>query len=141
MKRKLDKNKIYAFIGRAVVYSSAYVGIILFGFWAFCQNTIYQKEGTNEKDNTNNIMLIFQRKEMRNMLEKWQKMINNIKQEDEKQKEIIHIQEMFIMQDYAKDLLFNSTTERQEESSRSFLERINRELKILYIPTPIENVQ
>lgn len=74
------------------------------------------------------------------MLEKWQKMINNIKQEDEEQKEIIHIQEMFIMEDYAKDLLFNSTTERQEESSRSFLERINRELKILYIPTPIENV-
>lgn len=74
------------------------------------------------------------------MLEKWQKIINNIKQEDEKQKEIIHIQEMFIMEDYAKDLLFNSTTERQEESSRSFLERINRELKILYIPTPIENV-
>ena len=74
------------------------------------------------------------------MLEKWQKMINNIKQEDGKQKEIIHIQEMFIMQDYAKDLLFNSTTERQEESSRSFLERINKELKILYIPTPIENV-
>ncbi len=74
------------------------------------------------------------------MLEKWQKMINNIKQEDGKQKEIIHIQEMFIMQDYAKDLLFNSTTERQEESSRSFLERINRELKILYIPTLIENV-
>ena len=74
------------------------------------------------------------------MLEKWQKLINNIKQEDEKQKEIIHIQEMFIMEDYAKDLLFNSTTERQEESSRSFLERINRELKILYISTPIENV-
>lgn len=74
------------------------------------------------------------------MLEKWQKLINNIKQEDGKQKEIIHIQEMFIMQDYAKDLLFNSTTERQEESSRSFLERINRELKILYIPMPIENV-
>ena len=74
------------------------------------------------------------------MLEKWQEMIRNIKQEDGKQKEIIHIQEMFIMQDYAKDLLFNSTTERQEESSRSFLERINRELKILYIPTPIENV-
>lgn len=74
------------------------------------------------------------------MLEKWQEMINNIKQEDWKQKEIIHIQEMFIMQDYAKDLLFNATTERQEESSRSFLERINRELKILYIPTPIENV-
>lgn len=41
MKRKLDKNKVYALIGRAVVYSSAYAGIILFGFWAFCQNTIY----------------------------------------------------------------------------------------------------
>lgn len=74
------------------------------------------------------------------MLKKWQKMINNIKQEDEKQKKMIHIQQLFIMQDYAKDLLFNSTTERQEESARSFLERINRELKILYIPTPIENV-
>lgn len=74
------------------------------------------------------------------MLEGWQKMINNIKQEDEKQKKMIHIQRLFIMQDYAKNLLFNSTTERQEESARSFLERINRELKILYIPTPIENV-
>ena len=74
------------------------------------------------------------------MLKKWQEMINSIKQEDEKQQEMIHIQEIFIMQDYAKDLLFNSTTERQEESARSFLERINRELKILYIPTPIENV-
>ena len=74
------------------------------------------------------------------MLEGWQKMINNIKQEDEKQKKMIHIQRLFIMQDYAKKLLFNSTTERQEESARSFLERINRELKILYIPTPIENV-
>ena len=74
------------------------------------------------------------------MLKKWQKMINNIKQEDEKQKKMIHIQQLFIMQDYAKYLLFNSTTERQEESARSFLERINRELKILYIPTPIENV-
>mgnify|MGYP006336402643 CR=1 FL=1 len=74
------------------------------------------------------------------MLEEWQEMINNIKQEDAKQKKMIHIQRLFIMQDYAKDLLFNSTTERQEESARSFLERINRELKILYIPTPIENV-
>ena len=44
------------------------------------------------------------------------------------------------MQDYAKDLLFNSTTERQENNSRSFLNRINTELKMLYIPTPIENV-
>ena len=74
------------------------------------------------------------------MLEKWQKMIKDIKKEDENQKEIIHIQQMFIMQDYAKDLLFNATNERQEESSRSFLERINQELKMLYIPTTNENV-
>lgn len=74
------------------------------------------------------------------MLEKWQKMIKDIKKEDEKQKEIIHIQQMFIMQDYAKDLLFNATNERQEESARSFLERINQELKMLYIPTANENV-
>lgn len=74
------------------------------------------------------------------MLEKWQKMIKEIKKENEKQKEIIHIQQMFIMQDYAKDLLFNATNERQEESSRSFLERINQELKMLYIPTANENI-
>lgn len=74
------------------------------------------------------------------MLEKWQKMIKDIKKEDERQKEIMHIQQMFIMQDYAKDLLFNATNERQEESSRSFLERINQELKMLYIPTANENV-
>lgn len=41
MKRKLDKNKIYAFIGRAVVYSSLYVATVLGSVWAFCQNTIY----------------------------------------------------------------------------------------------------
>lgn len=50
------------------------------------------------------------------------------------------ITQMFIIQDHAKDLLFNSTTEIQEENSRRFLERINRELKMLYIPTPIDNV-
>ena len=41
MKRKIDKNKVYAFIGRAVVYVSLYIGTILFGMWAFMQNTIY----------------------------------------------------------------------------------------------------
>ena len=41
MKRKLDPNKIYAFIGRVVVYSSLYIGAVVFGMWAFCQNTIY----------------------------------------------------------------------------------------------------
>ena len=50
------------------------------------------------------------------------------------------ITELFIMQDYAKDLLFNSTTDIQIASARSFLNRINEELKTLYIPTLIENV-
>lgn len=41
MKRKLDKNKIYNFIGRAVVFLSAnlmWTGLIILGFM---QNTIY----------------------------------------------------------------------------------------------------
>lgn len=41
MKRKLDANKIYNFIGRAVVYSSLYIAAIAFMIWGFCQNTIY----------------------------------------------------------------------------------------------------
>lgn len=41
MKRKLDKNKVYAFIGRAVVYSSLYVATVLGSVWAFCQNMVY----------------------------------------------------------------------------------------------------
>ena len=41
MKRKLDKNKIYAFIGRAVVYSGAYISLVIATVWAFMQNTIY----------------------------------------------------------------------------------------------------
>lgn len=41
MKRKLDKNKIYNFIGRAVVYSSLYVATVFGTVWAFCQNSIY----------------------------------------------------------------------------------------------------
>lgn len=42
MKRKLDPNKVYAFIGRAVVYSSLYlsaVGMMVFGFM---QMTVYR---------------------------------------------------------------------------------------------------
>ena len=50
------------------------------------------------------------------------------------------ITQLFITQDFAKDLLFNSKTERQEKSARSFLNTINEELKTLYIPTAIENV-
>ena len=41
MKRKLDKNKIYAFIGRAILYESInaiWTGLMVFGFM---QNTIY----------------------------------------------------------------------------------------------------
>lgn len=58
----------------------------------------------------------------------------------EEEKEIDKIMQLFNMQDYAKELLLSSITERQEENARSFLERINLELKTLYIPTPIENV-
>ena len=43
MKRKIDPNKAYAFIGRAVVYSSLYVAAVAGTVWAFLQNTIYQK--------------------------------------------------------------------------------------------------
>lgn len=41
MKRKLDTNKIYNFIGRAVVYGSLYISAVAFMVWGFCQNTIY----------------------------------------------------------------------------------------------------
>lgn len=55
-----------------------------------------------------------------------------------KEKELIT--QLFIMQDYAKDLLFNSVTKEQEENSRSFISRIEDELKELYIQPQIENV-
>lgn len=41
MKRKIDKNKVYAFIGRVVVYSSLYIATVAFTVFAFLQNTIY----------------------------------------------------------------------------------------------------
>ena len=41
MKRKLDKKKIYAFIGQAVVYSTIYLSAVIGTVWAFCQNAIY----------------------------------------------------------------------------------------------------
>lgn len=41
MKRKLDKNKVYNFIGRAIVYSTLYVATVIGTAWAFLQNTIY----------------------------------------------------------------------------------------------------
>lgn len=43
MKRKLDKNKIYNFIGRAVVYSSLYVATVFGTVWAFLEcTTVYR---------------------------------------------------------------------------------------------------
>ena len=41
MKRKIDPNKVYNFIGRAVVYSTLYFTAVAGTIWAFCQNTIY----------------------------------------------------------------------------------------------------
>ena len=37
----MKKNKIYEFIGRAVVYLGLYVGAVAGTVWAFMQNTIY----------------------------------------------------------------------------------------------------
>lgn len=41
MKRKLDPNKIYNFIGQAVVYSSLYIATLVFSYWAFLQGMTY----------------------------------------------------------------------------------------------------
>jgi hypothetical protein len=38
---RIDKNKVYMRIGRAVVYSSLYIATVAFSVWAFCQNSIY----------------------------------------------------------------------------------------------------
>jgi len=54
--------------------------------------------------------------------------------------DLYRIMQIFNIQDYSKELLFNSETKQQEQSARSLLERTNTELKMLYIPTPIENV-
>lgn len=40
-KQMKRKEKVYAFIGRTVVYSSLYMAAIVGTVWAFCQNTIY----------------------------------------------------------------------------------------------------
>lgn len=39
--KKINKNKVYQFIGQAVVYSTLYLSTVAFIIWAFCQNTIY----------------------------------------------------------------------------------------------------
>ena len=38
---KLDKNKVYMRIGQAVVYSSIYVGTLIFSYWGFLQGMTY----------------------------------------------------------------------------------------------------
>lgn len=38
---RLDKNKVYQFIGQAVVYSSLYIGSIVFGYLMFLSGTTY----------------------------------------------------------------------------------------------------
>ena len=58
MKRKLDPNKIYAFIGRAVVYTAGYVTAVMFFIWA-CTRTVIYYEELNAKDNINFIKLLF----------------------------------------------------------------------------------
>lgn len=41
MKRKLDPNKIYNLIGRAVVYGSLYIAGVGFTIWGFLQGMTY----------------------------------------------------------------------------------------------------
>ena len=38
---RLDKNKVYQFIGQAVVYSSLYIATLVFSYWAFLQGMTY----------------------------------------------------------------------------------------------------
>lgn len=55
-------------------------------------------------------------------------------------RELEKVTELFEREDYAKDLLLNATTDNQEEVARNFLNKVQEEIKMLYIPTPIENV-
>lgn len=41
MKRKIDKNKVYQFIGQAVVYSTLYISAVAFTVWGFLQGLTY----------------------------------------------------------------------------------------------------
>lgn len=40
--KRLDKNKIYAFIGRATVYTGIYIGILSMILWSFTRITVYR---------------------------------------------------------------------------------------------------
>ena len=39
--KKINKNKVYELIGRAVVFTAGYVSTVAFFVWAFLQNTVY----------------------------------------------------------------------------------------------------
>ena len=54
MKKKLDKNKIYAFIGQAVVYSAGYVTAVMLFIWACTRTVIYQEEKKLKEKNKPN---------------------------------------------------------------------------------------
>lgn len=40
-KHKIEEDKIYKFIGQAVVYGSLYIASIAFGYWGFLQGLTY----------------------------------------------------------------------------------------------------
>ena len=42
--KRINKDKIYNFIGRAVVYSSLYIATVAFSVWGFLQGMTYQEE-------------------------------------------------------------------------------------------------
>ena len=39
--KKIDVNKVYKFIGQAVVYGILYATTVIGCFWAFTQNTVF----------------------------------------------------------------------------------------------------
>lgn len=39
---RLDKKKVYQFIGQAVVYSTLYISAVAFTVWGFLQATVYR---------------------------------------------------------------------------------------------------
>lgn len=39
--KKINKNKVYQFIGQAVVYSSLYIATVAFSVWGFLQGMTY----------------------------------------------------------------------------------------------------
>jgi len=41
MKRKIDLDKVYKFIGQAVVYGTGYIAFVGFCYWGFLQGLTY----------------------------------------------------------------------------------------------------